>query len=259
MTLADHVGEKIRPLAGTEEGGKIVGDGADGTPTKYIDKVAEDLVREFFEDRGFAAGMLSEECGMIPFHGPGEGLLYVDPVDGTFNAVQGIPFYTLSVAWGEQGVIQKGFVHNFPDNETFWAIRGKGAFLNNKPIQVSKTTELRTSSMSMYSRHFDPTGILPLARNLRRWRLLGASSLELCYVACGRLDGFVDLRDTLRITDAAAGMLICEEAGGRVTGDHEDDPAFIDDVTDGRCLVATNGHLHEAVLEQIRAGQENMS
>ncbi|HJK62725.1 MAG TPA: fructose-1,6-bisphosphatase, partial [Methanocorpusculum sp.] len=85
------------------------------------------------------------------------------------------------------------------------------------------------------------------------WRLLGASALELCYVACGRLDGFVDLRNTLRVTDAAAGILICREAGGRVTLPDGSPVESPDNVAAGRCLVATNRVIHRKVIEYLRS------
>ncbi len=93
---------------------------------------------------------------------------------------------------------------------------------------------------------------MQLGQKIRRWRLLGASALELAYVGCGRIDGFVDLRGTLRVTDAAAGMLICREAGGTVS-DLEGRPLrFPDEVTIGRCMVATNGAMHRKVIEYLR-------
>jgi len=71
--------------------------------------------------------------------------------------------------------------------------------------------------MSIYGRKFDPSRVMHIGQKIRRWRLLGASALELSYIGCGRIDGFIDIRGTLRVTDAAAGMLICTEAGGMVS------------------------------------------
>jgi myo-inositol-1(or 4)-monophosphatase len=106
--------------------------------------------------------------------------------------------------------------------------------------------------MSVYGRKFDPTRMMQLGQKIRRWRLLGASALELCYIGCGRVDGFIDLRGTLRVTDAAAGMLICTEAGGKVTDLDGKSIRFPNEVTIGRCLVATNGVLHHKVIEYLR-------
>jgi myo-inositol-1(or 4)-monophosphatase len=106
--------------------------------------------------------------------------------------------------------------------------------------------------MSIYGRKFDPARMMQLGQKIRRWRLLGASAIELCYVGCGRVDAFVDLRGTLRVTDAAAGMLICTEAGGRVSDLEGREIHFPDEVTIGRCLVATNGVMHHKVIEYLR-------
>jgi myo-inositol-1(or 4)-monophosphatase len=106
--------------------------------------------------------------------------------------------------------------------------------------------------MSVYGRKFDTDRMMQLGQKIRRWRLLGASALELCYIGCGRVDGFVDLRGTLRVTDAAAGMLVCTEAGGKVTDLEGRTIRFPNEVTIGRCLVATNGVLHHKVIEYLR-------
>jgi len=131
-------------------------------------------------------------------------------------------------------------------------VRGNGAFLDGRPITVSRISRLDECAMSVYGRKFDPRRVMHIGQKIRRWRLLGASALELSYIGCGRIDGFIDLRGTLRVTDAAAGMLICTESGGMVS-DLEGRPIrFPDEVTIGRCMVATNGVLHHKVIEYLR-------
>ncbi|NYT06832.1 MAG: fructose-1,6-bisphosphatase, partial [Methanomicrobiales archaeon] len=136
--------------------------------------------------------------------------------------------------------------------ETFSAERGGKAFLDGKPITVSATTALEKSALSLYGRKFDPGRVLNLGQKVRRWRLLGASALELCYIGCGRIDGFIDLRGTLRVTDAAAGMLVCTEAGGKVSDLDGKPLVFPDEVTIGKCMVATNGIMHRKIIEYLR-------
>ena len=110
----------------------------------------------------------------------------------------------------------------------------------------------RRAPFRVYGRKFNPGRVLNLGQKIRRWRLLGASALELCYIGCGRIDGFIDLRGTLRVTDAAAGMLVCTEAGGMVS-DLEGKPLiFPDEVTIGKCMVATNGVMHRKIIEYLR-------
>mgnify|MGYP001195906319 CR=1 FL=1 len=249
--MAQMVEDAIADLAGTPFGGETIRMGADLTPTKRIDQVAEDCVVDFLNDQPLCSLLISEELGKREF--PGEkGTIFLDPIDGTYNAVAGIPFYALSIAYAIGGEVQQAYVRNLASGETFTAIKGKYSRCDGKPIRVSSVTSLDIAAMSVYGRKFDPTRVMQLGMKIRRWRLLGASALELCYIGCGRIDGFIDLRGTLRVTDAAAGMLICSEAGGMVS-DLEGSPIrFPDEVTIGRCLVATNGLLHYKVIEYLR-------
>jgi len=249
--MASAVEESVSDLIGKPEGGENTGMGADGTPTKKIDRVAEDCIIEYLSSSDLCGTLISEELGKAQI-GDGEGTIFLDPIDGTHNAVAGIPFYALSVALAEDGIVQEGYVKDLAHNETFTAIKGKGAYLNGAPTHVSSTSLLKESAMSVYGQKFNPETIVSLGEKLRRWRLLGASAIELSYIGCGRLEGFIDVRGTLRVTDAAAGMLICEEGGGMVT-DHQGNPiTFPEEVTAGRSLVATNGVIHQKVIEYLR-------
>lgn len=245
------VEDGIAGMAGTPASGAYVKMGADGTPTKRIDQVAEDIVVSYLRDNDLCETLVSEECGTIRL-GDGSGTVFLDPIDGTYNAISGIPFYALSIAYAEQGTITRGFVRDLGHRETFYAEKGHGAYLDGQPVRVSPTKLLEESAISVYGRKFNPGTVLRLGQKIRRWRLFGASALELCYVASGRLDGFIDLRDTLRVTDAAAGMLLCEEAGGLVSDLNGETIAFPNEVTVGRCLVATNRVIHQKVIEYLR-------
>lgn len=256
LSVCDEVGktmvQELAPLIGSAYGGEELYIGADNTPTERIDRAAEDLVLSVFREKKICRSLLSEEAGMVDVGGDA-GTAYLDPVDGTFNAVSGIPFYALSIGLSDGDQMIAGYVKNLANGETFTAIRGEGAYLNGNPIQVSTETMLDHSAMSVYAKKFDMTRMMQLGHKIRRWRLLGASALELCYVACGRLDGFVDMRGTLRVTDAAAGILICQEAGGRVSLPDGSPVTFPDNVVSGRCLVATNRVIHRKVVEYLRS------
>ncbi|MDV0444232.1 bifunctional fructose-bisphosphatase/inositol-phosphate phosphatase [Methanorbis rubei] len=256
LSACDEVGtimsKELAPLIGTAYGGEELCIGADNTPTERIDQIAEDIVFTYFREKKICCSLLSEEAGMVDIGGE-SGIAYLDPVDGTFNAVAGIPFYALSIALSDGEKMIAGYVMNLSNGERFTAIRGEGAYLNGEPIQVSTETMLDHSAMSVYAKKFDMTRMMELGHKIRRWRLLGASALELCYVACGRLDGFVDMRNTLRVTDAAAGILICQEAGGRVSLPDGSPVVFADNVVSGTCLVATNRVIHRKVIEYLRS------
>lgn len=249
--MAQQVEERIGPLVGTAEGGKTVRMGADLTPTKLIDQLAEDCIVSYLRETPLCSHLISEEAGKLDFEGDG-GTIFLDPVDGTFNAVAGIPFYALSIAYAEGGVVRKAYVRNLSSGETFTAEKGKYARCDGKPLRVSGVVSLDECAMSVYGRKFDPGRVMQLGQKIRRWRLLGASALELCYVGAGRIDGFIDLRGTLRVTDAAAGVLVCTEAGGKVTDLNGKGIRFPNEVTIGTCVVATNGALHHKVIEYLR-------
>jgi myo-inositol-1(or 4)-monophosphatase len=249
--MAKEVEESIRDLVGTAKGSKTVRMGADLTPTKLIDQVAEDCIIRYLKETPLCSLLISEEAGKVPFDGDG-GTIFLDPVDGTFNAIAGIPFYALSIAYATEGIVRKAYVRNLSSGETFTAEKGHSARCNGKPIRVSGVSSLDECAMSVYGRKFDPTRVMQLGQKIRRWRLLGASALELCYVGCGRIDGFIDLRGTLRVTDAAAGMLVCTESGGKVSDLNGKEIRFPNEVTIGRCIVATNGVLHHKVVEYLR-------
>ncbi len=249
--IAASVQDAVLPLCGTDEGGRIIGMGADGTPTKFIDKIAEDIIIDYLKEYKLCKTLISEEVGRIEIGGT-RGTIFLDPVDGTYNAVMNIPFFALSIAYAENGQIICAFVKNLATGEEFTAEKGRGAYVNGCPIRVSDVSGLHTSAMSIYGKHFEQDRIFNLMQKIRRFRQFGASALEISYVAAGRIDGFVDLRTTLRVTDAAAGVLICEEAGGLVTDLHGEMITFADEVTIGTCLIATNGCLHRKVIEYLR-------
>lgn len=149
----------------------------------------------------------------------------IDPLDGTTNYAHNFPHFAVSIAYFWQGQPQIGVVYDAFKKELFYAIRDKGAFLNDAPIYVSKNHvhelshallatgfpyDIATSSVTNLA-HFE--NIAPKCHGVRR---PGAAALDLAYLACGRLDGFWELK--LSIWDVAAGILLGEEAGGRVTG-----------------------------------------
>lgn len=250
-TIFTAIQSAITPLIGTPEAAVITGNGADGTPTKYIDKIAEDIAVSVIREERLCHLLISEEAGKVDIGG-NTGTIFLDPVDGTYNALMNIPFFAVSLAYVRDGTLMEGFVGNLSSGDIFTAKRGEGSFLNGTPLHVSDTSELQASAMSIYGKHFQYDRVIHLIRKIRRFRQFGASALELSYVGAGKIDGFVDLRRTLRATDAAAGILILQEAGG-IVSDRDGDPLTLpDEVNIGNCLVGTNAHLHKKVIEYLR-------
>jgi myo-inositol-1(or 4)-monophosphatase len=218
----------VTPLVGTTEAGKIVKMGADGTPTKYIDLVAENKVLEVLECIERPLIVVSEEIGEVKIgDGQSEVMLVVDPLDGTSNAVKNIPAYGISVAVAPilsdlrrpltiQDV-QMGVVKNFATGDVYCAIKGEGAFMNNEKLLASSIRDLSQSSLGAYVYRMDMDKIEKLCKTVRRMRILGSIAIELCYVAEGIYDAFVDISDNLRVVDISAAKVILEESGGVVT------------------------------------------
>lgn len=259
--IAAAIADATAPVIGTSESGRELYTGADGTPTKKIDEVAENAAIDVLRDDGRKILLVSEECGEKLIHGRRENVdeddidftLVLDPLDGTFNAVAGIPFYSVSIAIGGYDLsdISFGFVQNLHSGDTYHAEIGKGAYCNQKQINVSTTRELQRLSVTAYAYRTDSTKIADLGRTVRRIRVLGSSSLELCYVAAGVLDAFVDFRKYLRVTDIAAGKIIIEESGGMVT-DTRGVPLHGElSITSRVSMIASNGHVHERLLNLV--------
>ncbi|KAF1078426.1 bifunctional fructose-bisphosphatase/inositol-phosphate phosphatase [Methanogenium sp. MK-MG] len=245
--ITSAVSDAIGDMAGTPDAGVTVDMGADGTPTKAIDKKAEDVILSYLRDSEACGEVISEEAGRCRIS-DADGLIILDPIDGTYNAIHGIPYYAISAAYMQDGEVMAAYISNLGHHEVFTAKKDHGAFLNGKPIRVSDVDTLDTATLSLYGKRDDTRQFMRITSKIRRWRHLGASALELAYIGCGRIDGFVDMRGTLRYTDAAAGILICEEAGGRATSVSGEQIEFSEDVREGRALIATNGLLQDEII-----------
>jgi fructose-1,6-bisphosphatase/inositol monophosphatase family enzyme len=192
-----------------------VGIGADGTPTKYIDKIAEDVAINFIKKSDINVNILSEESGFLDFNG--EYTFVLDPVDGTRNAYRGIPYYSVSLGVGKNMLkdIEYGVVKNIPTGDIYFAEKMQGAFLNKKRFLVPDMPAKEILSSITLGKNCDKL-TLSLAKE-GNVRSLGSASLEICMVAIGALDYYVVGSEYLRVTDIAASVLIIREAGGIVT------------------------------------------
>ncbi|MFZ9877346.1 MAG: inositol monophosphatase family protein [Chitinophagaceae bacterium] len=198
--------------------------------------------------------ILAEESGALSQNS--EFKWVIDPIDGTVNFAQGIPLNCVSIGIEHKGVIVMAAVYNPHLNEFFFAEKGKGATLNDKPIRVSqKSVTLHSCLVTGFPYTYinEPNGPLEVFERFVRKgvpvRRLGSAAIDLCWVACGRFDGFFEQK--LEPWDSAAGFLIVEEAGGRVT-DFKGDPFSIYQ----HKVLATNGLIHAEMLDVINARKE---
>jgi len=214
--IVENISNKIKEssLTSFHRFGSNTGLGADGTVTKYIDKLAEDVAVEMINTSDIKVNLLSEEIGFIDNNA--KYTFVLDPVDGTRNAYRGIPFYAVSLAIGKKSIkdVEFGIVKNIPTGNIYSAEKKVGAFFNNKKLVVPDVPDKQLLSSLSLGKNSDPV-TLDLAKK-EKIRSLGSASLEMCMVAKGALDFYVVGREYIRVFDIAASTLILREAGGFV-------------------------------------------
>ena len=219
-----------------------------------VDRGAEDVIRRVVAERHPDAVLIAEES--TPTAALGDLSFVADPLDGTTNFLHGFPWYAVSIAALSKGTQVAGVVLNVANGELFTAARGGGARRNGQPIQVSSIREpsralVGTGFPFKHREGIAPyMGILPrLMQSTAGLRRAGSAELDLCEVACGRVDAFLELR--LAPWDVAAGILLIREAGGVVT-DLDGKPA---PVASGP-IVAGNPAMHAWLLQQLQHRDE---
>ncbi len=224
------------------------------------DRASEALIRERILARWPEHDVLGEEQGLSDRGS--DYRWYVDPLDGTTNFAHGYPVFCVSMGLEHQAPDQRAagqrasrvaaVIYDPTRDELFTAEQGKGARLNGETIRVSKTAALKESLLATgfpsQKRHKNPNIFFYHQITLRTHgvRRAGSAALDLCNVACGRYDGFWEFN--LNPWDTAAGVLIVEEAGGKVTG-FDGSPFELN----SRETLASNGLLHAAMLAEFQA------
>jgi myo-inositol-1(or 4)-monophosphatase len=185
-----------------------------------IDHASEKYLLGEIHARFPGGHIFAEESGETI--GQNDDVWYIDPLDGTVNYAHHVPVFCVSIGFASHGVLELGAVYDPLLNEMFTAERGKGAFLNGKPIHASKASELKKSLLVTgfpYDTWNTPRNnfdyFVKLAKMTQGVRRLGSAALDGCYVAAGRFDGFWEL--SLKPWDIAAAGLIAHEAGARVS------------------------------------------
>ena len=195
--------------------------------------------------------IFSEESGVI--QGNEEHVWYIDPLDGTVNYSHHMPIFSVSIAYASRGALALGAVYDPMRDELFTAERGRGAFLNGQPLRASSTTDLQKSLLvtgfpydAWNTEQDNFANFVKFAKLTQGVRRLGSAALDLCYVAAGRFDGFWEL--ALKPWDVAAGGLICEEAGARITNT----AGGADYISPPQSVLATAPGIHARMLDELR-------
>lgn len=215
-----------------------------------VDELSEKKIIDTIKAHFPGHSIISEEAGELIKESDYEWI--IDPIDGTVNFAHGIPLCCISIGVKHKDTMQYGVVYNPMMNEFFFAEKGKGAFLNDEPISVSTKSDFKTACLvTGFPYKWPKTNEHPI-KVFERFimeglpvRRLGSAAIDLCWVACGRFDGFWEYN--LNAWDIAAGYLIVEEAGGKITNFYGE-PYNVED----KETLATNGHIHEEMLSLIR-------
>jgi len=213
------------------------------------DHASETAILKVIKENFPGHHILSEEIGEIVQDSTYKWI--IDPIDGTVNFAHGIPICCVSIGIEKDGEMVMGAVHAPYLNELFFAEKGKGSTMNDKPIRVSNQVKVLNSCLVTgfpYTYLDMPNGPLEIFQKLIREgipvRRLGSAAIDLCWVACGRFDGFYEHK--LEAWDSAAGYLIVEEAGGKVTDFQGKKFSPYQ-----HRILATNGKIHEEMLRWI--------
>ncbi len=214
-----------------------------------VDNKAEEVIIDIIKSEFPEHFILSEEVGELSTASNYKWI--IDPIDGTVNFAHGIPICCISIGLELDGKMLMGAVFNPFMNELFFAEKGKGATLNNRPLKVSKNNQMESACLvTGFPYRWVEVGTDPIAVFERFIRLglpvrrLGSAAIDLCWVAAGRFDGFWEYN--LNPWDIAAGYLIIEEAGGRISNFNGDPYNIYDKQT-----LATNGLIHDEMLNLI--------
>ena len=251
-SLAKEAGKKLLDFSGEFDTGELQFKNARDLVTVY-DKQTEDFIVGEILKKYPDHDIFAEESGKS--NKSGEYCWIIDPIDGTTSFVHQQPFYSISIALQKAGETILGLVYAPKLGEIFWAEKGRGAFMNGTPIKVSSSDKLINSVLAtgfaclragMEENNLPVfCRVAPEIRGIRRY---GSAAIDLAYTACGKLDGFWELN--LKPYDIAAGVIILQEAGGKVT-DFNGKISFPENG-----IIATNTSIHNELLSLINDKRE---
>lgn len=254
---SEKIYENVKDLPGTEDAAGDFGVGAGGDISRNIDIIAEKTVLDYLKEINFQCVVLGEECGRVELSDNPKGYVIMDAIDGSANAVRGVPFFCSSLAFATQNKLSSitdGVITDLSNGQMYHATKDRGAFFDEKQIKVYdkkpiyKIVGINTSgaTMELIKR------LHPIFENHNHTRHFGANALEMALFARGLMDIFIDLRGKIRIQDIAAGYIIVKEAGGLLL-DADLNPldADLDYGTRVSFIAAANQKILDEIMSQI--------
>lgn len=258
----ENVRTWIRPYIETfNEPQPDLGRGAGGDLMKPVDLAAEKAIVEVLRQHLSSFTVISEESGLQEFGDkPSEFYVTLDPIDGTTNFVRGLPFYASSIAISTKKTLSTVFaalVTDLHHDVTYYALKDCGAYREKGKVVTSSCQSLEKAVIGLDLNSYKVEGLVfqltSLIQKTKHIRHFGANALELCYVADGTTDAFVDVRGKIRTTDIAAAFLIVKEAGGRFTT-----PtglflnASLDPKQTVKFIASGNSQIHQNILTLVK-------
>ena len=262
----NNVQKQITPLLKTlNQPQPNLGTGAGGDSIKQIDLAAENAITDTLKLHKISFTLISEESGIKEYgKSPNEHFVTADPIDGTTNLMRGIPFYATAIAVSTKpalNTIHTALVADLFHNITYTAQKGEGAWRDSTRITPSKEESLEEAVIGMDLNTYKIQKIAPqltsLIQKTKHIRHLGANALELCYVADGTTDAFIDIRGKLRATDMAAAWLVIQEAGAKITTPEAKPLAIkLDPKQKVEFIAAGNQKIYKTILALIKTKKE---
>lgn len=249
-------GEAFSLIKDIEDPLRVVGTNPLGQETMKVDMAIEDLAIERLKEKKIGRRLVTEERGEVELEGK-NGVVILDPLDGSNNYRRHVPFYGMIVGFAKGDKyddITHSYAINLSTGDEYWAVKGGGAFANGKRMKTSSETDLMKCILE-----YDPNynqkiydRIMPLLKNVKDVRRFGANALSLCYIASGAHHLFIDLENGLSVIHAP-GLKIAEEAGAIVTnpqGNPINPPLRVDATLSFVC--SANKVVHKKALELVK-------
>jgi myo-inositol-1(or 4)-monophosphatase len=254
-TIGKRLKKEMCPIIRKYHGSGPIGKGASGDMTYPLDKKAEEIIFEEIEKLNKPFTLISEEYGFKEIKGGGPKIL-IDPVDGSKNAISGIPLFSTSIAVVNGETINHtsiGYVINLINGDEFWAVKDGGSFFNGNPVKTQQTEEFNVIAFEAQTPRIDIPKILPLLSLFRRTRCLGSTAIDMALLSQGAVSMFITPAPS-RSFDFAGGYLLIKEAGGIITdldGKKVDKtPVGIEKASP--LLASGNEKLHKKALEVLK-------